>query len=160
MYRNFRQLREGWTKNLALLFPNPGWLAARTLLWWGLAWGGLFWPLAIQIGTGLTGQKPAPTEAHNVFVALAGVVHHWWWDPIVLSLLLSLAFRLNRANFTSDMTVLGAVFGTPMFAYLLLHSKRAHAHGSVTWRGRTYGGEGRPTTQTADRTPTATGRLS
>src|ERR1039457_5751721 len=25
MYRNFRQLREGWTKNLALLFPRPGW---------------------------------------------------------------------------------------------------------------------------------------
>src|SRR5262249_42313649 len=31
MYRNFTQLREGWTKNLALLFPNPGWLAAKTL---------------------------------------------------------------------------------------------------------------------------------
>ena len=24
MYRNFHQLREGWTKNLALLFPRPG----------------------------------------------------------------------------------------------------------------------------------------
>ena len=23
MYRNFAQLREGWTKNLALLFPSP-----------------------------------------------------------------------------------------------------------------------------------------
>ena len=31
MYRNYRQLRDGWTKNLALLFPDPGWLAARTL---------------------------------------------------------------------------------------------------------------------------------
>ena len=39
MYRNYRQLRDGWTKNLVLLFPNPGWLAAKTLLWWGLAWG-------------------------------------------------------------------------------------------------------------------------
>ena len=28
MYRNFAQLREGWTKNLALLFPSPGFLAA------------------------------------------------------------------------------------------------------------------------------------
>ena len=29
MYRNYRQLRDGWTKNLALLFPNPGWLAMK-----------------------------------------------------------------------------------------------------------------------------------
>ena len=34
MYRNYRQLRDGWTKNLALLFPNPGWLAVKTLLLW------------------------------------------------------------------------------------------------------------------------------
>src|SRR3979411_1597548 len=32
MYRSFAQLRDGWTKNLALLFPWPGWLAA----WRGL----------------------------------------------------------------------------------------------------------------------------
>ena len=32
MYRNFAQLREGWTKNLALLFPRPGWLAVKILL--------------------------------------------------------------------------------------------------------------------------------
>ncbi len=32
MYRSFDQLREGWTKNLALLFPSPGRLALlRTL---------------------------------------------------------------------------------------------------------------------------------
>ena len=29
MYRNFRQMREGWTKNLALLFPATGALAWR-----------------------------------------------------------------------------------------------------------------------------------
>lgn len=28
MYRSFAQMREGWTKNLALLFPSPGRLAA------------------------------------------------------------------------------------------------------------------------------------
>ena len=28
MYRNYRQLRDGWTKNLALLFPKPS-LARR-----------------------------------------------------------------------------------------------------------------------------------
>jgi len=38
MYRNWPQLREGWTKNLALLFPHP---ARRALLlgaWWMVAW--------------------------------------------------------------------------------------------------------------------------
>jgi hypothetical protein len=36
------------------------------------------------------------------------------------------------------MTLLGVLFGMPMFAYLLLRSKRAHANGSVSWKGRTY----------------------
>ncbi len=34
MYRSFGQLREGWTKNLALLFPRRGWLAAKTIGVW------------------------------------------------------------------------------------------------------------------------------
>src|SRR6266404_394477 len=38
MYRDFAQLREGWTKNLALLFPKPGWLAAKLLLLWIIPW--------------------------------------------------------------------------------------------------------------------------
>ena len=36
MYRSFPQLREGWTKNLAILFPAPGRLALRRLLEFGL----------------------------------------------------------------------------------------------------------------------------
>jgi glycosyltransferase involved in cell wall biosynthesis len=32
MYRGFQQMREGWTKNLVLLFPAAGRLAARRLL--------------------------------------------------------------------------------------------------------------------------------
>ena len=42
MYRNYTQLREGWTKNLALLFPNTGWLAAKTLVLWSIPWAILF----------------------------------------------------------------------------------------------------------------------
>ena len=37
MYRNFRELREGWTKNLALLFPRPAMRAAFLISWWALA---------------------------------------------------------------------------------------------------------------------------
>jgi hypothetical protein len=46
--------------------------------------------------------------------------------------------RLRRSNFTWDRVILGALFGMPMFAYLLLRSKRAHANGTVPWKGRTY----------------------
>ena len=119
MYRNYRQLRDGWTKNLALLFPNPGWLAVKTLALWILPWGVLLWPLLWSFG----GLK---------------LVRHSWW-----LVLCSLAFarnfgRLRRANFDKAMELLGALFGMPMFAYLLLRSKRAHAKGSVPWKGRTY----------------------
>src|SRR5499427_4477475 len=45
MYRNFAQLREGWTKNLASLFPKPRWLAATLISWWLFAW------IAFLLGT-------------------------------------------------------------------------------------------------------------
>ena len=38
MYRNWNDLRDGWTKNLALLFPRPGWMAVRIVAWWAFAW--------------------------------------------------------------------------------------------------------------------------
>src|SRR5882724_1313653 len=38
MYRNWPELREGWTKNLALLFPHPVRRAAGLFAWWALAW--------------------------------------------------------------------------------------------------------------------------
>ena len=38
MYRNWPQLREGWTKNLALLFPRPGRRALWLTAWWIVAW--------------------------------------------------------------------------------------------------------------------------
>src|ERR1700692_4210056 len=41
MYRNWLQLREGWTKNLELLFPRSNRLALQSLLWWSSAWASL-----------------------------------------------------------------------------------------------------------------------
>lgn len=38
MYRNWNELREGWTKNLALLFPRPLRRAALLFAWWAIAW--------------------------------------------------------------------------------------------------------------------------
>jgi glycosyltransferase involved in cell wall biosynthesis len=111
MYRNFRELRQGWTKNLALLFPNSGQLAAKTLFWWSLPW---------------------------VFLALAPEVRPWWTSTIAVFGFTRNTARLRRANFGLDMELLGASFGMPMFGYLLMRSKRARAKGSVSWKGRTY----------------------
>jgi hypothetical protein len=138
MYRNFNQLREGWTKNLALLFPEPGWLAVKSLLSWGLPWILLLWPLAMLLGAELTEPFASLTRAHNLFLMLSIAVRHWWWNAMAVLAFAPLTTRLRRANFTWDMEILGALFGMPMFAYLLLRSKRAHAKGSVAWKGRSY----------------------
>jgi glycosyltransferase involved in cell wall biosynthesis len=120
MYRNYAQLRDGWTKNLALLFPNPGPLAVQTLLWWALPLMNALVPLR------------APT-----------VVHHWWWFMPGMVAFCRNAMRLERAHFDLAMEFLGALFGMPMFAYLLLRSKRAHAKGTIPWKGRVYSDNGR-----------------
>jgi glycosyltransferase involved in cell wall biosynthesis len=113
MYRNFSQLREGWTKNLALLFPRPGWLAAKTLFLWAI-------PCAL------------------VLLGAAGTAKALWWGSSFVAAIMLDTVRLRRANFDVAMEFLGAAFGMPMFAYLLLQSKRAHANGNVPWKGRTY----------------------
>ena len=130
MYRNYRQLRDGWTKNLALLFPNPGWLVVKSVLLWAFPWAALF-------------------------LRIAGVLQHPSWDAVIGFGFILLPIRLARANFPLQMTLLGALFGMPMFAYLLLRSKRAHAHGSVSWKGRTYAPETIPGNELTDHAPIA-----
>jgi len=124
MYRNFAQLREGWTKNLTLLFPEPTWLAIKTLLWWGIPIGLLLAPFA-------------PFVSSSPF---NNVVRQWWWMPLAASGISRNTIRIQRANFDFTMEVLGAFFGMPVFAYLLIRSKRMYRQGSITWKGRSYGG--------------------
>jgi glycosyltransferase involved in cell wall biosynthesis len=138
MYRNYSQLRDGWTKNLALLFPKPGGLAARTLLNWALPWILLFSPLVLLFGADSIRQLAQLTGLRNLLLKLAGVSTHWWWMVIPSLMIGRNLGRLRRANFDLAMEWLGALFGMPMFAYLLLRSKRAHATGNVTWKGRKY----------------------
>jgi glycosyltransferase involved in cell wall biosynthesis len=116
MYRNYAQLREGWTKNLALLFPKPGWLATQTLLLWAFPFANLLLP----------------------FLFIPEIVHRGWWFVPGGLVFVHNTGRMRRANFDLTMEIMGALFGMPMFAYLLLRSKRAHANGSVSWKGRTY----------------------
>jgi hypothetical protein len=114
MYRNFAQLREGWTKNLALLFPRPGWLALKTLFMWLLPW-------------------------ILVVAKLAKVLDDPRWNAIFTGCFVLLFLKLLRANFGTERTVLAGLFGMPMFTYLLIRSKRMHEKGTVAWKGRTYG---------------------
>jgi len=140
MYRNYAQLRDGWTKNLALLFPNPGWLALKTLVLWAFPW-------------------------ITLCLRLGGVLNNSSWDVIIGLEVCWLLIRISRANFRWHSTALGAMFGMPMFAYLLLRSKRAHSNRSVRWKGRTYGsgtiGSDTDTmNELVHRSPTVSERLS
>ena len=131
MYRNFAQLREGWTKNLALLFPDPGWLAAKTLFLWSVHW------------IALIGGAVALYERKR-----AGGFLMLWWLPFFF-IALHLILRLRSSNFSDKMIRYGVDFGMPMFAYLLLRSRRMHGKGTVSWKGRTYGDPSDSTTKSA-----------
>jgi glycosyltransferase involved in cell wall biosynthesis len=121
MYRSFTQLCEGWTKNLALLFPSPVRLAALR----GLEFVLILASFAISLATTLRGHwQPA---------VLAGTL-----GVLLYALFLT---RIRHAHFAWNANIL-ALFGLPLFSYLLLRSARAHANGSVPWKGRTYSEEG------------------
>jgi glycosyltransferase involved in cell wall biosynthesis len=113
MYRNWPQLREGWTKNLALLFPQPGRLAVQSLFLWLAAWSALC-------------------------VAVSGAISHHLARIAFAAIWLPLYRRIRAAHFSLANSLVAIACGLPMFAYLLLRSKRAHANGRVSWKGRAY----------------------
>lgn len=113
MYRNWAELREGWTKNLSLLFPSPALIAI---------WRALEFVLVIACLAATVRSVMNRDYVHAVlYVAVPAVTFT----------------RIRRAHFPWDADIL-ALFGLPLFSYLLLRSKRAHARGSVPWKGRTY----------------------
>jgi high-affinity Fe2+/Pb2+ permease len=118
MYRNFAQLREGWTKNLALLFESPLRLAVMRGAEFILITGGV---LIVAVA----GARREPTLG-----AAAGALAAGTWTMFLR--------RIRRAHFGWDANLL-ALFGLPVFVSLLLASRLSHKHGSITWKGRTYG---------------------
>lgn len=117
MYRSFGQLCEGWTKNLALLFPHPIRLAAlRSLEFLAIAGAG-----AIAFGTFML-------DFAGAMVALLVLAVAW----------IGFLGRIRRAHFGARENEL-AIFGLPLFAVLLVRSYRHHQVGrSVEWKGRAY----------------------
>jgi len=117
MYRSFAQLREGWTKNLVLLFSSPVRLAVLRLTEFVLIVGSA----AVAIATTLQGRyQPA---------VLAGIL-----AVVLYALLLG---RIRKAHFPWEANSL-ALIGLPLFSYLLLRSSVLYKRGRVVWRGRTY----------------------
>jgi glycosyltransferase involved in cell wall biosynthesis len=121
MYRSLPQLMEGWTKNLALLFAEPLWLAFCRFSEFALIAAGITVVLLAHWTKGVSGLA-------MVALALSGTVWYFFMQ------------RIRIAHFSWQSNLL-ALFGLPFFAYLLLRSKIFHERGMVSWKGRTYAGE-------------------
>ena len=117
MYRTTSEMIEGWTKNLALLFPKPIalalWRILDLLLFFGL-----------------------PALALGIF----------WLQPWQRSVILLLWVRtlwrfysrVARSNFPA-LDVAISILGIPLFVYLLVRSVIHHRFKkNVAWKGRSY----------------------
>jgi glycosyltransferase involved in cell wall biosynthesis len=119
MYRSTRQLVEGWTKNLVLLFPHPLRLAClqagEFLVIWVSGIVGLIWLWRGNAAWGVT--------------------------LLTICAIMKLFFlrRILRAHFDWKSNIV-ANFGLPIFSYLLLRSVIQHKRGRVAWKGRNYSG--------------------
>ena len=130
MYSSWNELREGWTKNLVLLFPDARALARKRL-------GEFVWLLFLV----------AVAASSTVMVTRAvrfGSPLYWPANLLVMLLwLLALSnfavfyARVARAHFPYWPSLL-SLFGLPWFAALLRRSADAYEQGTVNWRGRAY----------------------
>jgi hypothetical protein len=118
MYRTLSDMIEGWTKNLALLFPKPLLLAAMQALQFALFFG-----------------LPA-------LALLLPPQYIWWQRGAILLVWLRTTWgfygRVARSHFPAA-DVAMSILGVPLFAWLLLRSYLHHKiHKSVGWKGRSY----------------------
>lgn len=117
MYRTTSEMMQGWTKNLALLFGNPLFLAAGTLLNFVL----------------LVGLPLLPWLVPNLVFWQDAAIYLLWFR-----VLLRYFTRLARSHAPmADRFI--SVLGLPLFAYLLVRSwQQVKLAKSVTWKGREY----------------------
>jgi glycosyltransferase involved in cell wall biosynthesis len=118
MYRTLHEMIEGWTKNLALLFPSPVLLAIwRTL------------DLLLYFGLPVVALNLAPARP-------------MWQTLVIVALWLRTLFRFYgraaRSNFPAfDVAI--SILGVPLFVGLLIRSSLQHRISkSVGWKGRSY----------------------
>lgn len=117
MYRSFRAMCEGWTKNLALLFHHPLWLAALR--------GGEFMAIVLLLAIPIFFSTKRPASGAAMF-------------SLGLLFYLAFLFRVKRAHFPL-LANLMAFFGLPLFVSLLVRSYiHSRVQAEVTWKGRKY----------------------
>ena len=119
MYRSFPEMIEGWTKNLALLFPSPValalWRILDVLLYFGLPIVALWF---------MHDARPL------------------WQLAIIWILWLRTLFRfynrVTRSHFpAADIAI--SILGVPLFVWLLIRSTlHNRLRKSVAWKGRSY----------------------
>jgi len=117
MYRGFGKMWEGWTRSLALLFPNARGLAIRRATEFAV----IVVAAAFAIVAALQDEKLA-------LVVAAVVTVQWlylFWKRI----------RLAHFDWVSNAV---SLFGLPLFALLLWNSDISHKRGLVRWKGREY----------------------
>jgi glycosyltransferase involved in cell wall biosynthesis len=117
MYRTLPDMIEGWTKNLALLFPRCILLAGMELLQFLLFFG-----------------LPA------LALWLPQLVPLQRWAILLVWLRTTWGFyhRVARSNFPAG-DVAASIFGVPLFAWLLIRSwLHLRMKKSVGWKGRSY----------------------
>jgi glycosyltransferase involved in cell wall biosynthesis len=117
MYRSFAQLREGWTKNLALLFPSPEGLSLLRSAEFMLIIGNL----VTAIWATRSGRPNLALQTALLTLVLAG-----WFR-----------MRIRKAHFSVGSNLI-AILGLPVFASLLLRSASLHSSAEVVWKGRRY----------------------
>src|SRR6266851_1351841 len=128
MYRSFAQLREGWTKNLALLFPRPRGLALLRMAEFLLIVGNL----ATAIWAKVSGRPNLALQTTLLTVILSG----WFF------------MRIRKAHFPLASNVF-ALAGLAIFSYLLFRSTGSYGSEGVFWKGRRYGASFRSATLVA-----------
>ena len=117
MYRTTSEMIEGWTKNLALLFPKPIALALWRVL-----------DLVLFFGL--------PVLAFSLFWLAP------WQRSVILLIWVRTLWRfysrVARSNFPA-LDVAVSILGIPLFVYLLVRSVIHHRiKKNVAWKGRSY----------------------
>jgi len=120
MYRTLPEMIEGWTKNLALLFPSPlllaFWRILDLLLFFGLP--------AIALEFAANPMRPR------------------WQSLVILAIWIRTLFRFYgraaQSNFPAPDVAI-SILGVPLFIWLLVRSSLHHQVAkSVAWKGRSY----------------------
>ena len=117
MYRTFRAMWEGWTKNLTLLFPWPLLLAAVRAL--------EFLLMAVGVWVFIDGIPMGDETKMIVGLAMSVPVAAYFF------------YRIRKAHFGWINTIISPL-GLPIFVILLVRSRLHYKRKQVSWKGRMY----------------------